>query len=250
MANNVPRRSSHVPRRARLQKVIAEAGFCSRRKAEDLIRAGEVQVNGRKAVIGQSVTPGDQITINGKPLQGRQTKIYLALNKPVGYTCTSRRFKGEKNIFDLVNVDERLFVVGRLDKNSRGLVILTNDGDYAQKMSHPRFHHEKIYEVTVEPPLSRGESKGGSGRSREAAEIITCLTKGITDEGDFLIAKKAQYLGNDKFRITLTEGKKRQLRRMFGALDLRVTDLVRTQIGNIRLGDLPEGRYQQIKNKN
>lgn len=227
--------------KSRLQKVIAESGCCSRRRAEELIREGLVRVNNKVAELGQSVASNDQITIHGKPLKHQPKKIYVALNKPKGYTCTGRRFKGEKNIFELIDIDERLFTVGRLDKNSRGLVILTNDGGYAQKMTHPRYHHEKVYEVSVRPPLAKGEAKGDYYQ-----DIISCLTKGIMDDGDFLIAKKATYLGNNKFRITLTEGKKRQLRRMFASLGLKVTDLIRTGIGKVKLGDLKEGEFRLL----
>ncbi len=229
-------RPTGIPRKARLQKAIAESGYCSRRRAEELIREGVVMVNHKLAALGQSVTSNDQITIDGKPLKHQSEKIYIALNKPKGHTCTARRFKGEKNIFELVDVDERLFVVGRLDKNSRGLIILTNDGDFAQKMTHPRYHHEKVYEVRVE-----------NKKSLDEKDIISCLTKGIMDSGDFLVAKKASYLGNDIFRVTLTEGKKRQLRRMFASLGLRVADLVRIQIGKIKLDKLKEGEWLEIK---
>ncbi|MBD3281606.1 pseudouridine synthase [Candidatus Uhrbacteria bacterium] len=236
--------------KSRLQKAIADSGYCSRRRAEELIREGVVTVNDKVAELGQSVTSGDKITIHDKPLTGSAAKIYIALNKPKGYTCTNRRFKGEKNIFDLVDIDERLFVVGRLDKNSRGLVVLTNDGSFAQKMSHPRYHHEKIYEVTVNSPgptLSR-QAPPVAKASKEvwAKDVVNCLTKGIMNDGDFLVAKKATYLGNNKFRAILTEGKKRQLRRMFAALGLEVTDLIRTQIGKIKLGNLKEGEWKEI----
>ncbi len=223
--------------KSRLQKAIAESGYCSRRRAEELIQEGIVTVNGEVAIIGQSVTDEDEILVDGKPLKSQAPKIYIALNKPPGYTCTNRRFEGEKNIFDLVDVDERLFVVGRLDKDSRGLVILTNDGDYALKVTHPRYHHEKVYEVTVKNEKDL-DSKG----------VISVLKKGITSDGEFLVAKKATYLGENSYKITLAEGKKRQLRRMFGYMDLWVTDLIRTQIGNVKLGDLEEGEWQEIKN--
>ena len=248
--------------KSRLQKVIAESGYCSRRAAEKLISEGSVTVNGAVAEIGQNVTEDDQILIDGKPINNQTEKIYLALNKPAGYTCTSRRFKDEKNIFDRVNSDERLFMVGRLDKDSRGLVILTNDGDYALKVTHPRYHHEKVYEVTVKPnssdsyrdpknsPTISPFSEGNSTDNEEvwAKDIISCLKKGIMSDGEFLVAKKASYLGENTFKVTLAEGKKRQLRRMFGSLDLRVTDLIRTQIGNVKLEDLGEGEWREIKN--
>jgi pseudouridine synthase len=239
----------------RLQKFIAESGYCSRRRAEELIREGIVTVNGKIAVIGQSVAVGDKVLIDGKPLAGNDRKIYIALNKPKGYTCTNRLFKNEKNIFDLVDIDERLFIVGRLDKDSRGLVVLTNDGEYTQKITHPRYHHEKVYEVTVIPSKSSEQDFSyGSRKSNShiedtwARDILLCLKKGILQDGEFLVAKKASYLGDNKFRVTLTEGKKRQLRRMFGFLNLRVKDLVRTQIGNIKLDNLQEGHWQEIKN--
>ncbi len=238
----------------RLQKFIAESGYCSRRRAEELICEGVVTVNNKVAAIGQSVADGDRVLIDGKPIGRQARKIYLALNKPKGYTCTNRRFKDEKNIFDLVKINERLFIVGRLDKDSRGLVILTNDGEYAQKITHPRFHHEKVYEVTVDMPKASNPdiapSKRGKSHAEEswARDILLCLKKGIMQEGEFLVAKKASYLGSNKFKVTLTEGKKRQLRRMFGFLDLRVKDLVRTQIGNIKLDHLKEGHWQEIKN--
>jgi len=219
----------------RLQKKIAESGCCSRRTAEELIVAGFVAVNGIKAVIGQNVEARDEITISGKPLKAQTQKIYIALNKPKGYTCTNRRFAGEKNIFDLIKLKARLFVVGRLDKDSRGLVILTNDGEYAQKTTHPRYHHEKVYEVAVEDV-----------KPSDVRVIISCLTKGVRHEREFLVAKKATYLGNNKFRLILTQGKKRQIRRMFTVLGYSVSDLLRTQIGNVKLGDLKEGEWKEI----
>ena len=239
----------------RLQKFIAESGYCSRRRAEELIREEVVTVNGKVAIIGQSVADGDSVLIDGEPLGHKARKIYIALNKPKGYTCTNRRFKDEKNIFDLVDIDERLFLVGRLDKDSRGLIVLTNDGEYTQKITHPRFHHEKVYEVTVDMPKASNPdittpAKRGKSNTEEswARDILLCLKKGIMQEGEFLVAKKASYLGNNKFKVTLTEGKKRQLRRMFGFLNLRVKELVRTQIGNIKLDNLKEGHWQEIKN--
>ena len=142
-----------------LQKAIAMSGYCSRRKADELIRAGHVRVNGEMATIGDMADPEtDIITIKGKALAGPEKKIYIKLNKPLGYTCTNQKFKDEKNIFSLVDVPERLFAVGRLDKNSRGLVLLTNDGDMAQRLAHPRFQHEKIYEVRLRDDVKNPEA--------------------------------------------------------------------------------------------
>ena len=136
-----------------LQKFIASCGLCSRRKAEALIKQGRVRVNGRviKKLSGQRVNENDKVKIDNKYLQPVK-KIYIKLNKPIGYTCTNRKFKNEKNIFDLVKYKERLFAVGRLDKASRGLILLTNDGKLAQKLMHPRYEHQKIYIITIFSP--------------------------------------------------------------------------------------------------
>ena len=161
------------------------------------------------------------------------------MNKPIGYTCTSRRFKDEKNIFSLIGRKERLFVAGRLDKDSRGLILLTNDGDLAQRITHPSFGHKKDYLVEIE----------SSNLNPEA--IIRRFKSGIDiGEGDGLVmAKEVKYLGGKKFAVTLGEGKKRQIRRMFGVLDFRVKDLVRVSIGTLELGDLPEGRWRPLRKK-
>ena len=133
-----------------LQKIIALSGYSSRRKAEELIREERVKVNGITALIGEKANPiEDKITINGRLISGTEEKIYIILNKPVGYTCTNRSFPNEKNIFNLVDLPNRLFAVGRLDKDSRGLVLITNDGDLTQKLSHPKFESEKDYEVKI-----------------------------------------------------------------------------------------------------
>jgi pseudouridine synthase len=255
-----------------LQKYISSSGYCSRRKAEELIRAGRVRVNGKKAEIADYAEEGDKVEVDGKLIKrAGEEKIYIFLNKPVGYTCTNRNFKGEKNVFELLDKSPqppfnkggnafeqppllkgdqgglksniRLFVVGRLDKNSRGLVILTNDGDFAEKMAHPRNEKEKEYEVRISNfqfPISK----------QQKDELISFLTKGVDiGEGDGVAkAKRAEYLGDGKFRIILTEGKKRQIRRMFKALGLEVADLTRVRIGEYRLGGLKEGEYRITHN--
>lgn len=220
-----------------LQKIIASSGYCSRRTAELLIRQGLVKVNKQTAVIGETADPNkDTIIVKGKLIGREAKKIYLKLNKPLGYTCTNKKFSGEKNIYDLINISDRLFAVGRLDKNSHGLIILTNDGELTQKLAHPRYNHEKIYKVKIKKLTD------------EADKIIKKLTAGIDiGEGDGRVrVKKAQYLQNKTFIITLNEGKKRQIRRMFGALGMDVFDLERTSFAGLELGDLKEGKFEYL----
>lgn len=220
-----------------LQKIIAASGYCSRREAERLIRNGSVKVNGQTAEVGQQADPKkDRITVKGELIGQAEKPIYLVFNKPVGYTCTNRNFPGERNIFELIRRPERLFAVGRLDKDSRGLVLLTNDGDLTLKLSHPRFAHEKVYEVQVKDEVINPKL------------VIKELLKGINieDEDEPLKAEKAEYLQNDLFIITLNEGKKRQIRRMFEALGTKVADLKRVRLGSLSLGSLPEGKYREL----
>jgi len=223
-----------------LQKAIAESGYSSRRKAEEIIRGGHVKVNGHEALIGDLADPEkDKITISGRLISKPEEKVYIMLNKPLGYTCTNRRFTGEQNIFDLVNLPIRLFAVGRLDKDSRGLVLLTNDGDLTQKISHPKFEHDKEYEVRIRDDVVNPEL------------VIKKLLTGVDiGEGDGTVkAVRAKYLQNGLFRITLNEGKKRQLRRMFAVLGTRVNDLRRISISGLELEDLPEGKWDYLSNE-
>jgi len=134
-----------------LQKIIAASGIASRRGAEALIREGLVKLNGYTAKLGERADENDEIVVDGKRIQRSTRKVYIKLNKPMGYTCTNRYFKGEKNIYSLVDMPERLFAIGRLDKDSRGLVILTNDGEMTAKLTHAKFGSEKKYLVRVAP---------------------------------------------------------------------------------------------------
>jgi len=220
-----------------LQKIIAGSGLCSRREAERLIRAGKVSVNGQKATVGELADPEiDEIKVSGRLLPQAEKKIYIKLNKPAGYTCSNRRFPGEKNIFDLIRTKERLFSVGRLDKDSCGLLLLTNDGAWAQKLSHPRFGQEKKYEVKLREPFENPRAA--------AKKLIGGLDIG---EGDGRVkAAGARYLQNDLFIITLNEGKKRQIRRMFQKIGAHVVDLKRVSFGALELGDLAEGRWEYL----
>jgi len=238
-----------------LQKFIAQSSCCSRRKAEEMIKNSKVQVNGRPAELGMKVDEKDDVRIYGKKILLSNDKIYIMLNKPAGYTCTNRKFPGEKNVFELLSTTnvktnigttpglslriKKLIIVGRLDKNSRGLVLLTNDGGLAQKLTHPKFEHEKEYIVVT-------------GHCPATTDmIIKKLNNGIDiGEGDGIVkTKNINYLGNNKFKIILTQGKKRQIRRMFKALGCEVTGILKTRIGNLKLNDLPAGRWRFLNNE-
>ncbi|MEA1963454.1 MAG: pseudouridine synthase [Patescibacteria group bacterium] len=224
-----------------LQKYISNAGYCSRRKAEELIRLGRVKVNNKIAELGMKALENDKVEIGDKLIVLPKEKIYIILNKPIGLTCTNRKFKGEKNVFELLpNEFKDLHIVGRLDKNSRGLVLLTNDGDMTMRMTHPKFGHEKKYIVKLRIKSQELRIK----------DITSSFLKGIDiGDGDGIVkAKKIKYLEKNKFEIILTKGKKRQIRRMFKAIGLDVVDLKRAAIGNIELVDLGEGKWKKLSN--
>lgn len=225
-----------------LQKYIAQGGDYSRREAEELIRKGLVTVNGKKAELGMRVEEGDVVEVRKRKLDLAKEKIYIKLNKPIGYTSTSKKFKGEKNVFDLVRVKEKLIIAGRLDKNSRGLMLLTNDGELVQKITHPSFEHEKEYIVTITEPEIMED---------ELPRILSSFKKGVDigEEDDIVWVKNIKYLGGNKFSIVLTQGRKRQIRRMFYELGYQVEDLVRVRIGDLKLGNLQEARWQLLTKK-
>lgn len=221
-----------------LQKFIAQSGYCSRRQAEEFIKKGRVFVNGGLAGLGMRADESDEVKIGGKRLVLHKKLIYIKLNKPKGYVCTSRKFKDEKNVFGLVGVKERLFVAGRLDKDSRGLILLTNDGELVDKLTHPRYEHKKRYLAIIERIGANHEYDFISQQLKEGVDI---------GEGDGIVkAKDAKWLGEGKFLVVLTEGKKRQIRRMFKALGFQVADLVRISIGMLELGDLKEGQWKYL----
>lgn len=229
-----------------LQKFIADNTHHSRRSAEALIKNSKVKVNGELAVLGMRVDETDIVLVEGGKVEIKQKKYYIILNKPVGYTCTSRKFKEELNVFDLVkteeNIESLLHVVGRLDKNSRGLALLTNDGALTQKLTHPSFEHEKEYEVEIKNQKLHLNRK-------EIQRIIENFKKGVDIgcEDGIVRAKDVEYIGDNKFRVILTEGKKRQIRRMFESVGWGVVDLLRTRIGKLRLDELKEGKWRFLK---
>jgi len=225
-----------------LQKFIASSGFCSRRKAKELIKIGKVSVNGQIAESGCVANQGDIVEIDNKKLELPKEKIYIKLNKPINYVCTNRKFKGEKNIFELLPLEMgKLIIVGRLDKNSRGLVILTNDGNFSELLTHPRYEQEKEYQVLI----------SNFKFSNLNLEWITKKFKSginIGDNDGIVKAKEIEYLGDSRFKIILIEGKKRQIRRMFKTIGWEVEDLIRTRISNWQLENLVEGKWDFFKN--
>lgn len=218
----------------KIQKVISQSGFCSRRKAEELILQKKVKVNGKLAEIGARVTDKDIVEVSGKKIRKITKHIYIKLNKPQGYICTNAVYHNEKNVFQLVNIKDKLIIVGRLDKESEGLVILTTDGDYANKMTHPKYEQKKIYIVDVD-------------NSMLPKKIIELFTAGIKVENEIYNTDSIEHIGAYKFKVVLHQGKKRQIRMMFRALEIKVFKLKRIRIGNIDIGKLPEGKWEKIK---
>jgi 23S rRNA pseudouridine2605 synthase/23S rRNA pseudouridine2604 synthase len=219
--------------RMRLQKFLSAAGVCSRRKAEELIRAGRVQVNGTVvAELGARTDPeNERVTVDGLDVRPPQRFVYLALNKPRGFV-SSCRHAGKKIVLELVNVPERVYPVGRLDKDSTGLLLLTNDGRLHQRLSHPSFDHEKEYDVVVARPLSDGALQ----RMAAGMPLLNTRTR----------PAEVHRIGERRFRIVLKEGRNRQIRRMVRQLGNEVIDLKRVRVAHVRLGRLPEGRWRHL----
>ena len=221
----------------RLQKFIAECGIASRRKAEELIVAGRVRVNGEFCTkLGTKINPAlDKVSVKGELLKQKPKKIYIKLYKPEGFISSCSSCQGA-TILDLLKaIPERLYPVGRLDKDSSGLVLLTNDGELANRLMHPRYEHEKEYTVNVQFTL--------------LDEQLEKLRAGVELETGKTLPAKVTKLGNREFRIILKEGKKRQIKMMLRAIGNRVTRLKRIRIGNIRLGALKPGEYEILNSQ-
>jgi 23S rRNA pseudouridine2604 synthase len=215
----------------RLNKFISERGVCSRREADAWIAAGRVTVNGRPGALGTQVGEGDHVQVDGKPLPERRKGIYLALNKPRGITCTTER-DVPGNIVDFVGHRERIFPVGRLDKDSEGLILLTNDGDIVNEILRVEHGHEKEYEVTVDRPVTPA--------------FLSMMAAGVRIGGEKTKPCAVTRTGPASFRIVLTQGINRQVRRMCSALGWRVRSLRRVRIMHIRLGALASGRWRNL----
>jgi 23S rRNA pseudouridine2605 synthase/23S rRNA pseudouridine2604 synthase len=220
----------------RLQKFLSTAGVCSRRKGEELIRAGQVRVNGRVvAELGARVDPErDRVSVDGIPVKAETRRVYIALNKPRGYV-TSCRHAGKRIVLELVNVPQRIFPVGRLDRDSTGLLLLTNDGGLHQKLSHPSFDHEKEYDVTVERPISDGALQ----RMAEGMPIRDGRTR----------PAEVRRIDERRFRIVLKEGRNRQIRRMVRSLGNEVVELKRIRVAAVWLGRLAEGAWRHLTDR-
>jgi 23S rRNA pseudouridine2604 synthase len=215
----------------RLNKHISESGICSRREADAWIAAGRVTVNGAPGALGTQVKPGDVVQVDGRPLPVRKAAVYIALNKPPGITCTTERHV-PGNIVDFVGHSERIFPIGRLDKDSEGLILLTNDGDIVNEVLREEHGHEKEYLVTVEPAVT--------------ANFLSMMAAGVRIGAEKTKPARVTRVDANRFRIVLTQGLNRQIRRMCSALGWRVKRLVRLRIMHIRLGDLPSGRWRDL----
>lgn len=217
----------------RLQKYLSESGVCSRRAGEGLIREGRVSVNGTIVTrLGTKIDPNaDRVKVDGQPVTGRPPRIYIALNKPKGYV-TSCKHPGEQVVIDLVDLPVRLYPVGRLDKDSIGLLLLTNDGRLHHHLAHPGFDHEKEYEVTVQRPISDDD--------------LQQLAMGVVLKGRKTRPAVVERLTGRRFRMVLREGRNRQIRRMVRQLGHRVRRLKRIRMANITLGRLPPGGWRYL----
>ena len=219
----------------RLNKYLSEIGHCSRREADKLINADRIQVNGEKVVMGQKVTPKDRIEIDNVLIENHNERnVYLAFNKPVGIVCTTDTRVEKNNIIDYINYPSRIFPIGRLDKPSEGLILLTNDGDIVNKILRARNNHEKEYIVTVNKPVT--------------SEFIKTMANGVPILDTITRKCKVEQIHKKQFRIVLTQGLNRQIRRMCEYLDYRVVMLKRIRIMNIEL-DLGVGKYRDLTKK-
>lgn len=223
-----------ITQSVRLNKFLSEAGVCSRREADRLIEAGKVTVDGMLAVMGTKVNGDQVICVDGKVVSHNEKMVLLAFNKPVGIVCTAEK-REKNNIVDYINYPQRIFPVGRLDKDSQGLILMTNNGDIVNKMMRAHNKHEKEYIVEVNKPITEEFLKGMS----KGVPILDTVTREC----------KVTRMGKTTFRIIITQGLNRQIRRMCEYFGYQVTKLERVRIMNIKLGNLPQGKYRNITEK-
>lgn len=223
--------TSPEPKLTRLNKFISDTGYCSRREADKLIDQQRITINGKIPEMGTKVAEGDEVLVDGKPLKEKQDRIYIAFNKPVGITCTTERHV-EGNIVDYINHKQRIFPIGRLDKPSDGLIFLTSDGDIVNKILRAGNAHEKEYVVRVDKPITD--------------EFLTKMAAGVPILDTITLPCKIEQESRFVFRITLTQGLNRQIRRMCEYLDYEVFKLKRVRIMNIDLGKLASGEWRYL----
>ena len=222
----------------RLNKFLSNSGVASRRKCDELIAEGKVFVNGKVVTeLGLQINEKkDKVKVGGKVIKLPSSFVYIKLNKPKGYACTASDEKGRKTIYDLVECEERLFSIGRLDYDTEGLIILTNDGNFANQVAHPRYKMEKEYRVTVEGEIKESE--------------LAVMRKGVVVEGQRMPAARVEWLsfenGFTKLSVIIDEGQNRQIRRMFEAIGHQIKLLKRVRIGEVRLGGLKRGEYRDL----
>ncbi|MBQ8813937.1 MAG: pseudouridine synthase [Lachnospiraceae bacterium] len=216
----------------RINKFLSEAGFCSRREADRMIESGKVTVDGVPAEMGTKVLPGQRVCVNGKPVRMEAEEILLVVNKPIGIVCTTAEFDKD-NIVDFLKFPKRIYPIGRLDKDSSGLILMTNQGELVNKILRGGNHHEKEYMVRVNRPVT--------------PEFVAAMEAGVVlDDGVKTLPCRVEKTGGYSFKIILMQGLNRQIRRMCEALDYRVTNLKRVRVMNIELGDLRVGSYRKV----
>jgi 23S rRNA pseudouridine2604 synthase len=217
----------------RINKFLSEIGYCSRRAADKLIEQGRVKINGEVPLMGTKISDADELSVNGKVVHRvkKKKKVYIAFNKPVGIVCTTDQMREKNNIIDFINYPTRIFPIGRLDKPSEGLIFLTNDGDIVNKILRARNNHEKEYEVTVSKPITK--------------EFIEAMGSGVPILDTVTRKCFVKQTDKKKFKIILTQGLNRQIRRMCEYLEYDVRKLKRVRIMNIKL-DIPIGEYRDF----
>jgi len=215
----------------RLNKFIADSGYCSRREADRLIQEGRVRLDSRVGALGDRVQPGMAVTVDGKPLTGEGEKVYLLLNKPRGIVCTADP-REPMNVVDYLGYPSRIFPVGRLDKDSEGLLLLTSDGEIVNRVLRAAGGHEKEYEVQIDRPVT--------------PEFVRRMSEGVPILDTITLPCKVRRTGERSFNIVLVQGLNRQIRRMCEALGANVTHLRRIRIMNLRLGRLQPGQWRAL----
>lgn len=219
----------------RINKYLSEAGVCSRREADRMIEEERITVNGQKAVSGQKVSTEDEICIDNVPVHKNEKKVMLLFNKPRGIVCSAKQQRQETTVTDYLDYPLRIYPVGRLDKESQGLLLLTNEGDLVNKIMRAGNYHEKEYFVTVNKPLDK--------------EFIRRMSRGVPILDTVTRPCKVVQTGECSFRIILTQGLNRQIRRMCEALGYEVKELFRTRIMNIEIGNLKSGQYRELSDE-